>query len=190
MELQLLTQSKMGFDILFWGILLLIFPIYGINDIAAAVLIIVALNRGKSYLSDFKRAIPASWILLAIGILELIFSLIIPYYDTVSNIINIWRYGIIIPLLIFIILGIKELAIIGENKEIHDMAKRLQNPICISACVSAILIAFSQLISWLYYLAITAKFSLAIIIIMLVQVIFQCYKKLNVYPGAVADDED
>ena len=70
------------------------------------------------------------------------------------------------------------------------MAERLRKPICISACVLAILIAFSQMISWLYYFVITAKFCLAIIIIMLVQVVFQCYKKLNVYPGAVVDDED
>lgn len=185
-----ITQNNMGFDILLWGVLLLAIPIFGITDIVAAVLIIVALYRGKVYLADFKRAIPFSWILLVTGLLELLFGLIIPFSDIATTVLYIWRCGLIIPLLTYIISGIKELAIVGENKEIHDMSERLKKPIFISACLCAVLVTLGTFFSWINPFEIAAKIFLAVIIIMLLQVIFRCYKELNVYPGAVSDDEE
>ena len=180
----------MGFDLLLWGMLLLISPFYGITDIVAAILIIAALRRGAIYLKDFSRAGSFSCLFLLTGILELIFGYIIQNMNLAVRVLAVWRCGILIPILVHIILGIKELAIIGENKEIHDMAERLRMPMAITVAAFAVTIALEGFSSWLYPFAVTLSVAFAVLVIMLFNVVFRCYKELNVYPGAVSDDDE
>ena len=180
----------MGFDLLLWGILLLVSPFYGITDIVAAILIIVALSRGEAYLKDFDRASSFSCLFLITGISELIFGYIIPNMSLATRVLAIWRCGLLIPILVHIILGIKELAIIGENKEIHDMAERLRRPMAITVATFAVTIALEGFFSWLYPVAVTLSVAFSVLVMMLFSVVFRCYKELNIYPGAVSDDDE
>lgn len=180
----------MGFDILFWGILLLINPIYKITDAIAAIICIVALRRGGVYLRDFKKAENFAYALVAVGIIELLFGYIIDVSFPITEAADIWRYGLMIPLFFYIVSGIKDLAMIGENKEIYDMAERVRLPISISIVLTLILLVMTILIPWAYTVLIVSRVAVTAITAMILYVIFRCQKELNTYPGAIPEDDD
>ena len=167
----------MGFDILLIGVILLANPFHTATDIIAAVILAVAVRRAEGMLRDFKKARLFSSALIFIGAAEIIFGYIFPS-QIVMNIAEVWRWGLLIPIEFYLLLGIMDFGMINENAEIYTGAERLKKPVYITfsavACaevVSAIFPGF-DIVSVIFGLA------ASVVTAMLAVIIFRCHKMM------------
>ena len=184
------TQAtKMGFDILIWGVLLLLCPIYRITDAVAAVLLIVAYRKSGKYLPDMLRAEKFSFGFLAIGILEIIFGYIFPM-EMVLSAISIVRAAVLMVIFLCTVRGVRDLAQIAEDAILYDRAAGLIKPIYIISAAKMLSLVVAEFFPVLSPLLICAKVCDAVLVLMIFQISFKCYKDINIYPAAVADEDD
>ena len=183
----------MGFDILIWGILLLLSPIYQITDAVAAVLFIAAFRKSGEYLTEMRFAERFSYAFLAVGLGEMIFSYIIPS-DDMMGAFAILRAGILLSILLSIARGIRSLAEVAEDAILYDRAAAHIKPICVIFAAKMISLVLSGLFPSLsqitFYAGLCIGLAEAVLIIMIFRTVFKCYKDINIYPSAVADDEE
>ena len=179
----------MGFDILIWGVLLLLCPIYGITDAVAAVLFIVAYRRSGKYLPEMLRAERFSYAFLGLGISEIIFGYIFPL-EILSGGLDIVRVALLFAIFISTARGLSSLAMASENAILHDRAAGLIKPIyAISAVKMTALLLFGFFPATSPVL-VCASLAEAVLIIMIFLTVFKFYQNINTYPAAVADEDD
>ncbi len=184
------TQAtKMGFDILIWGILLLLSPAEKVTDTVAAVLLIVAYRKSGKYLPDMLRAEKFSFGFLAIGILEIIFGYIFPM-EMVLCAISIVRAAVLMVIFLCTVRGVRDLAQIAEDAILYDRAAGLIKPIYIISAAKMLSLVLVEFLPVLSPLLICAKVCEAVLVLMIFQISFKCYKDINIYPAAVADEDD
>ncbi len=179
----------MGFDILLIGILLLINPIHEITDALAAVLISVALRRGGKYVTEFSTAAKFAIGIIPIGLAEIVFCYLFPL-TYVGAALSIAREAMLIPLLIYLLRGIMELAKVAENALLFDRAKGLLLPTYVLVGFKAIATVAIYISKVLFPIYACAWVGEATLLIMIFIPIFTCYKTVNVYPGAVQEDRE
>ncbi len=184
------TQANnMGFDILIWGILLLLCPIYRITDVVAAVILIVAYRRCGKYLPEMLRAEKFSYAFLGLGILEIIFGYIFPLEIVLSGL-EVARVALLCAIFLSAARGLTELAMVAENASLYDRAKWLIKPIYIICAAKMAALVLSGFFPATIPVLICAKVCEAVLIIMIFLTVFKFYQNINVYPAAQADDED
>ena len=181
--------TKMGFDILIWGILLLLSPAEKVTDTVAAVLLIVAYRKSGKYLPDMLRAEKFSFGFLAIGILEIIFGYIFPM-EMVLSAISIVRAAVLMVIFLCTVRGVRDLAQVAEDAILYDRAAGLIKPIYIISAAKMLSLVLVEFFPVLSPLLICAKVCEAVLVLMIFQISFKCYKDINIYPAAVADEDD
>ena len=179
----------MGFDILIWGILLTLSPIYQITDAVAAVLFIAAFRKSGKYLPDMQSAEKFSYGFLAIGILEIFFGYIFPL-KIVFGAISLVRAGLLLAILLCTARGVRGLAEVAEDAMLYDRAAAHIKPICVIFAVKMIALVLSEFFTSLSPILLCARVAEAVLIIMIFRTVFKCYKDINTYPAAVADEDD
>ena len=184
------TQANnMGFDILIWGILLLLCPIYRITDVVAAVILIAAFRKSGKYLSEMLRAEKFSYAFFGLGILEIIFGYIFPL-EIVLGGLEVARVALLSAIFLSAARGLSELAMVAENASLHDRASGLIKPIYIICAAKMAALVLSGFFPATIPVLICAKVCEAVLIIMIFLTVFKFYQNINVYPAAQADDED
>ena len=168
----------MGFDILLVGVILLANPHHALTDIIAAAIIAVAVRHAEGALRDFRKARFFSYGLIAVGVAEVVFKYIF-HLELWSSIAEVWRYGILIPIGIYLISGISDFAIINENAEILTRAQGLKKPLYVSCIIAASVEALAVLVPFCEAFSFVARIVASIVIAMLAAVVYRCYKSVT-----------
>ena len=183
------SKIIMGFDILLVGIILLVNPFHTVTDLFAAVILAVAAKRGEGMLRDFKKVRLFSYGLIIIGALEL-FSFHIFSAPILAQISRIWRYGLIVPIEIYLLSGIMDFAMINENAEIYKRAQDLKIPVYVCSAISASFTAISGFISQASIVPFFAGLAMSVVSAMLAVIIFRCFKDSTAKKDHSANDEN
>ena len=179
----------MGFDILLIGVILLANPYPALTDVIAAAIIAVAVRRAEGALRNFRKARLFSYGLIAIGVAEVVFKYIAPS-ELWLSIAEVWRYGILIPIGIYLILGISDFAIISENAEILAKAEGLKKPLYVSCIIAVSVEALAVLVPFFEAFSFVARIVASIVIATLAAVIYRCYKCLMTPKNDTETDEE
>ena len=179
----------MGFDILLIGVILLANPHHTLTDVIAAAIIAVAVRRAEGALRDFRKARLFSYGLIAVGVAEVIFKYIFPL-ELGSSIAEVWRYGILIPIGIYLISGISDFAIINENAEILTRAEGLKRPVYVSCIIAASVEALTVALPFLEMISLIAKIAVSASLAMTATTIYRCYKSVITSKNDTEEDEE
>ena len=183
----------MGLDALALGVILLANPYHALTDFIAAVIIAAAARRGEDMLRDFKKTSVFSYLLIAIGAMEIIFNFAFSS-ELLVDILTVCRYGIIAPMEIYLISGISDLAIILENAEMHRKATSLRRPIWVSAIMAMCLVALAAILPAVNPVVIISKILVTFITAMIAITLYRSHKELtkpNIFPeDDEGDDEE
>ena len=166
----------MGFDILLVGVILLANPFHTATDLIAAVILAVAIRRAEGMLRGFNKARLFSYALIFVGAIEIVFRYLFPL-KIAMDIAEVWRWGLLIPIEIYLISGIMDFGMINENAEIYTSAERLKRPIYISFIAASCLKAASAIWPEINIVFIISAILAFVVTAMLAVVILRCYKE-------------
>ena len=180
----------MGFNFLLLGVIILANPFHAATDLIAAVIIAAATARAENMLRDFNRARVFSYGLMGVSIALLLCSYVIPS-ELGAGIAEIWRYGLIIPIQIYLLSGISDFAMINENAELYDRAKRLHKPVYIFCILAAISEAVAIVWPTMRGIVIIARSAASVVTAVLGAIIHDCNKAVtNTAPPEKTTDEE
>ncbi len=179
----------MGLNILALGIIFLGNPFYIVTDLVAAVIIAATSRRWWDLLRDFKRVSGFSYALAATGALEIIFSFALPS-AVLTDMLALLRYGLIIPIEIYLVSSISDLAIIRENAQAYKMANDLRRPIYVTSILTLCLIALSSVWQGARIMAFVSGISVTAVSVMLAVIIYRLYKDMTDKKDSVTDEYD
>ena len=175
----------MGFDLLLIGIILLANPFYVATDLIAAVIISVAVKGGEEMLRGFKKARLFSYGLMAIGAAEIAFKYIFPN-QTALGIFEVWRYGLLIPIAIYVSAGIADYALITENASLYRRTESVKNPIYVTFIAAAIAKAAATAFPTIEMLGFLMSIAASTVLVILATVVYKC----KASGGELQDDEN
>ena len=177
----------MGLNTLALGVILLGNPFYAITDLIAAVIIAAAARRWWDLLRDFKKVSIFSYALMATGAMEIIFSFAFPS-EILRDMLTLIRYGLILPLEIYLTSGIADLAIIRENAQAYKMVNDLKRPIYVTSILTLCLVALSSVWQWAR-LAFVSGISVTVVSVMLAVIIYRLYKDMTNKKDEITDED-
>lgn len=178
----------MGLNTLALGVILLGNPFYAVTDLIAAVIIAAAARRWWDLLRDFKKVSIFSYALMATGAMEIIFSFAFPS-EILIDMLTLIRYGLILPLEIYLTSGIADLAIIRENAQTYKMANNLKRPIYVTSILTLCLVALSSVWQWARTLAFVSGISVTVVSVMLTVIIYRLYKDMTNKKDEITDED-
>ena len=168
----------MGFDTLLVGVILLANPYHKATDLIAAVIISTAVRQAEEVLRGFRRARLFSYGLIAVGALEIIFGYIFPT-PLLTGITEVWRYGITIPIGIYLTFGICDFAMINENAEIYKEAEKVKKPIFASCLLAATIEAMAVIFPSIAWISVFTRLTAMVALAMLATAVYKCQNELE-----------
>ena len=110
--------------------------------------------------------------------------------EMVLSAISIVRAAVLMVIFLCTVRGVRDLAQVAEDAILYDRAAGLIKPIYIISAAKMLSLVLVEFFPVLSPLLICAKGCEAVLVLMIFQISFKCYKDINIYPAAVADEDD